>query len=109
MSEKSFNITDHINKKDIEIILEVNRKAIEIETEMVNQNEEIIKLLDIHKLNQQDIIDKIDDFIDENKKISTELTKKIEEINRDLFKIQVLFLTGILSLVVQLIQFFTKK
>ena len=109
MTDKPFNITDHINKKDMELILEVNRKAIEIETEMVNQNEEIIDLLDAHKKNQEDITTKINDFIEENDKISKDLTKKIEEINKDLFKIQVLFLTGIISLVMQIIQIFSKK
>ena len=69
MTDKPFNITDHINKKDMELILEVNRKAIEIETEMVNQNEEIIDLLDAHKSNQEEITTKINDFIEENDKI----------------------------------------
>ena len=34
-----------INRRDLDIILEVNKKSIEIETEVANQNEEIIELL----------------------------------------------------------------
>ena len=41
-----------LNKKDLEIILEVNRKAIEIETEVADQNEEIISLLNRNKEKQ---------------------------------------------------------
>ena len=33
-------INDQINKRDLEIILEVNRKSIEIETEVADQNED---------------------------------------------------------------------
>jgi hypothetical protein len=92
----SFN--DNINKKDLEIILEVNKKAIEIETEMVDQNEEIINLLTENKDNQELVDEKLDKII-----------KQCEDINKDLFKIQVLFLTGLLSLVVQVISIFFKK
>lgn len=38
-------MSDPINKRDLDLILEVNKKSIEIETEVANQNEEIIELL----------------------------------------------------------------
>lgn len=98
MTDKIVNINEHINKKDLEVILEVNRKAIEIETEMVDQNEEIINLLTDNKEQQELLDEKIDKLI-----------KQTDEMNKDLFKIQVLFLTGLLSLVVQVIQIFIKK
>ncbi len=79
MAEKPENL----NKKDLEIILEVNRKAIEIETEVADQNEEIISLLNYNK-------------------------EKIDKMEKDIFKIQVLFITGILGLIIQLIQLFKK-
>jgi uncharacterized coiled-coil protein SlyX len=41
MAERS----DQINKKDLELILDVNRRSIEIETERIEQNEEIISSL----------------------------------------------------------------
>jgi len=99
MSEKDniVNINEHLNKKDLELILEVNKKAIEIETAVVDQNEEVLDLLGKMKDKQ----DKGDEKLDK-------LIKQSDEINKDLFKIQVLFLTGLLSLVVQIIQIFKK-
>ena len=97
MTEKFFN-NEYVNRKDIELILEVNKKAIEIETEMVDQNEEIISALTELKSNQERIAEKVD-----------KVAEQIEKTNKDLFKIQVLFITGLLSLVVQIIQIFVKK
>jgi hypothetical protein len=94
-----------LNKRDLEIILEVNRKAIEIETEVADQNEEIISLLNRNK-------EKHDKTEEHLKKIDEKLDKAVkssEEMNKDLFKIQVLFATGLLSLVFQIIQMFMKK
>lgn len=98
MAEKIINTNERINKKDLEIILEINKKAIEIETEVGSQNEEIIELLTENKLKTKQIEEKIDKII-----------KQSEETNKDLFKIQVLFITGLLSLVVQVVQIFLKK
>ena len=42
-------VNNSFDKKDMEIILEINRKAIEIESEAVSQNEEIIDLISTHK------------------------------------------------------------
>lgn len=98
MSDKIVNINEIINKKDLELILEVNRKAIEIETEVVDQNEEIIKLLNQNKLQQDSIEDSLE-----------KLTKQSDEMNKDLFRIQVLFVTGLLSLVIQIAQMFLRK
>lgn len=99
MTDKIVNINEHIlNKKDLEIILEVNRKVIEIETEVVDQNEEIINLLTESKKLGEELDKKMDKLIDQS-----------DETNKDLFKIQVLFITGLLSLVIQVIQIFIKK
>lgn len=96
MVEKLNN--ENVRKKDLDLILEVNRKAIEIETEIAEQNEEIISTLsDIKKVQE-----------DQDKKID-KLVEKTEDINKDLFRIQVLFVTGLLSLVIQIIQIFLKK
>jgi len=91
-------LNEQLNKRDLEVFLEVNRKAIEIETEVAEQNEEIISLLNDNKKKQDDLGVKVDKLI-----------KQTEEINKDIFKIQVLFITGILSLVIQIIQMFMKK
>jgi hypothetical protein len=98
MSEKIIKIDEHVNKKDLELILEVNKKAIEIETEVADQNEEIIDSLNTIKENQE----KSDEQLEK-------LVKQSEETNRDIFKIQVLFVTGLLSLIVQIISIFLKK
>lgn len=99
------NLNDQINKKDLEVFLEINKKAIEIETEMVEQNEEIITLLNVNK-KQQDALDSRFDDVDIK---VDKIAKQAEEISKDLFKIQVLFITGLLSLVIQIIQIFVKK
>lgn len=89
---------DQFNKKDLEIILEVNKKAIEIETAVTDQNEEIIGLLNDCKDNQEKMDEKIDKLIEQ-----------AEDTSKDLFKIQVLFVTGLLALVAQIIQIFLRK
>lgn len=91
-------LVDQVNKKDLEIILEVNRKAVEIETEVAEQNEEIIGLLNDSKDTQESMEEKIDKLITQS-----------EETSKDLFKIQVLFVTGLLALVAQIIQIFMKR
>lgn len=122
---------DNVNKRDMEIILEVNRKAIEIGSANAELNEEIISLLNDSK----------NSFIDSNKEIAENLSKyndrialslinyneKIdsvdrkvdkkldhiieqnEKLSRDIFTVQVLFITGVLSLIMQVVQIFIKK
>lgn len=97
---------DQFDKKDLEIILEVNKKAIEIETTVADQNEEIIELLNNNKNEQAEIHNKLDEVLD-NK--LNKIIEKGEEISKDLFKIQVLFITGLLALVAQIIQIFLRK
>ena len=98
MSDKSLNLSDHINKRDLEIILEVNKKAIDIETEVAEQNEEIIALLQESKKREEEL-----------QKKAEKIHELAEDMNKDLFKMQVLFLSGLLSLVLQVIQMFLKK
>ncbi len=90
--------SENVKKKDLELILEVNKKAIEIESEVIEQNEEIIEALEDIKKVQAEHDKKIDKIVEQS-----------EETNRDLFKIQILFVTGLLSLVIQIIQIFVVK
>jgi hypothetical protein len=90
--------TEQLRKKDLELFLEVNKKAIEIDTEVAGQNEEIISLLNDNASAQNNIDAKVE-----------QLNKKIDDISKDLFKIQVLFITGILSLLIQIVQMIIKK
>lgn len=108
MSDKIISISDHINKKDLEVILEVNKKAIELETEMVDQNEEIIKVLLELKEKQVDLETSFTEIEETLSKMDEEIKEDITEINKNLFKIQVLFITGLLSLIVQIIQMIKK-
>lgn len=97
--------TEQLKKKDLELFLEVNKKAIEIETEVADQNEEIISLLNDVKSSQEIIKSKQENI----ETLQEKLVKKTDEIDRDLFKIQVLFITGVLSLLIQIVQIFIKK
>jgi hypothetical protein len=94
----TFSLTDQIKKKDLEIILEVNKKAVEIETEVAGQNEEIIESLSDSKDKQEIMDEKLD-----------KLVKQSDELTKDMFKMQVLYITGMLALVAQIIQIFLKK
>lgn len=96
--DKLIPLIERVNKRDLEIILEVNRKAVEIETAVADQNEEIINLLNDNQKSQEQIEEKLDKILE-----------KSEETAKDLFKIQVLFVTGLLALVAQIIQIFIKK
>jgi hypothetical protein len=96
--DKIIPLADQFNKRDLEIILEVNRKAVEIETAVADQNEEIIGLLNDSRDNQETMEEKLDKLINQS-----------EETSKDLFKIQVFFVTGLLALVAQIIQIFVKK
>jgi hypothetical protein len=92
------DLSEQLNKRDLEIILEVNRKAIEIETGVADQNEEILSTIDQIKIKIHESHDKIE-----------KLNKTTDEISKEIFKLQVLFVTGLLSIVVQIISFFIKK
>ena len=86
-----------LNKKDLELILEVNKKAIDIQTEVAEQHEDILECLVDLKKNQITQSEKID-----------KLVKQSEDTNRDIFKIQILFLSGLFSLIIQVIQLWKK-
>ena len=94
----SHDLSERLSKRDLEIILEVNKKAIEIETNVADQNEEIISDLSNLKEEQKKTNEKADKIV-----------KQVDELSKDIFKIQVLFVTGLISLVVQIIQIFLKK
>jgi len=92
------NKPDSINRKDLELIFEVNKKAIEVQTAVAEQNEDVMQLLNNNRDSNTDIHKKLDKVI-----------KQSDDTAKDIFKLQVLFITGLLSLVVQIIQIFLKK
>jgi hypothetical protein len=100
---------DALKRKDLDLILEVNKKAIEIETEVAEQNEEINSSLDKIKESEKDLDLKIDKRLDSQDEKLDKLIKQTDETNKDLFRMQVLFVTGLITLVAQIIEIFLKK
>ena len=110
MVEKSGN--DNVRKQDLELILEVNKKAIEIQTEVVEQHEEIMDSLDKIKANQTGQESR---FVKQSEQLDSQdekLDKLVEmggATDKTLFRIQVLFVTGALALIAQIVEIFLKK
>src|ERR1700722_5116443 len=104
-------MTDQINRKDLQVILEVNRKAVEIETVVAEKNEEIIAQLEKARETQLDQDIKINKMITANQEVKLDkILTMSEEISRSLFRFQVLWITGILGIIAQVISmFFFKK
>lgn len=129
---------ENVKKQDIDLIIEVNKKAIEVQNIVAGQNEETIESLakiqenlgalkvqvennaDNIKKELADKIDKVNDRVDklndktsEFKKTSeekiAEIKKISEETNKDLFKMQIAIITGFLTLIMQIVQLFIKK
>jgi hypothetical protein len=95
---------DILNKRDLEIVLEVNKKSILIEMEVASQNEEIIKELEASEIRDDEILKQVETLNE-----TVDIIKKISEENsKDIYKIQILFLTGLLSLIIQIIQILKK-
>ena len=97
---------EQFNRRDLEIILEANRKAVEIEIAVADRNEEIIDLLTSNKLLTEQMDSKLDKLVEQ--KIN-KLLEKNEEISKDLFQIRVLYIAAILTIVAQIIEIFLKK
>jgi len=103
--EKSGHPDERLTSRDVDLILEVNRRAIEINNTVSEQNEDIIRRLTESKERIDKMLDKMDRLYEKSEKMS----KQVEDMNKDIFKIQILFATGIASLIIQLIQMFFKK
>ncbi len=98
-----------LDKDDIDLLLEVNKKAIELQTEIANQYEEIIDALeemDDETAHNKDNIEKI---IEVNKNLKDDfdkLSKDIKEIKDSMFKTGVLISAGIVSIIIQIVEIF---
>jgi seryl-tRNA synthetase len=131
---------DFLSSRDLELILSVNKKGIEINLEVERQNEKILTFLEELKENGTFYQKKLEEILDEaedvNRKVvstdkssidefediknildkiedtQSDVKKKIEELERANFKLQVLLGSSIftsLAGVVQLIIQFTHK
>lgn len=111
------------SKNEINTILDVNKKAIELHTEVSGQYEEIIDEFDELDSSHKKILTELDSstkkILAESdksaKKISdiedevSSIKKNIDKIDRDLFKISVIMSSSIISLILTIIQMFIKK
>lgn len=87
------NRNDNIlEKSDIETIIKVNNKAIELQTEISDQFEDVISL--VKKTNDE--INRVSDDV-------KDIKKEITDLNKLQFRILLLLSSGVISLLVQII------
>lgn len=93
-----------LEKSDLYTIIQVNNKAIEIQSEITSQYEEVIESLETVSDSNNKIVDKIAEIKLDHKDIKAD----IKEINKTQFKILVLLSAGVLNLIVQIISMLKK-
>ena len=101
-------VNNSFDKKDMEIILEINRKAIEIESEAVSQNEEIIDLISTNKDKLDILNSEIIGIKNDLKNICNIIEKikdKTDDMDKSFFQIKVVFTSGIFICLLQIAEF----
>ena len=112
-----------LQRSDLDTIIEVNNKAIELHTEVADAYETIIEKIDESTTHQGKILNEIEAFderletqqnkieerVDEIKDEVKYIKEEIKEINKSQFRIQVLLVSGVLSVIAQIISLFLKK
>lgn len=98
MSDLFKNKDDRISKHDIDVIMEVNKRSIQVQTEVMAQNEDIADELSDIKKSQ----------ICQDKKID-KLVKNSEDFSKELFQMKTLLLTSFVNIILQVISFLIKK
>ena len=99
------NVTEYIYKRDIDMMMQVNSKAVELQAAVADQNEEIIEMLKlIVKQNEQSEHQKKDMGAKLDK-----LVKANEELAKDLFKFQIMAISGFVAIILQVVSVFMKK
>jgi chromosome segregation ATPase len=92
-----------ITSNELEYILDVNRKAVQIYSDVANQNEEMIKKLD--KLS--DKIDLIEKHTEEtNKSLTLEVEDRIKSIDKSIFRLIIILSSTGVGLIYTIIQSF---
>jgi len=132
--KKEINVpTANISTSDLQHMLDVNTKIVAIYSEVANQNEEIIEILELSSginkntnenitklfpdgldLRITKILDKLDkitaDKIDKILELSNKIDKKTEELDRKLFQLQIVMGSSVtLAIVAAIIQQFIMK
>jgi len=99
-----------ISKNDIETILKVNKEAIELQTQVSSQYEEIIEeiseLTDVNK-KLKEATEKIKEEVSDLKKIKEDISeiKKINQENKEaLLKLNIVLGSGIITTIIAIIQ-----
>jgi hypothetical protein len=86
-------VQEQLQKKDLDILTEIHRRSIEISVEVAEQNSEMLNSLSNIKDSNGHLDTKID-----------KLVKLSEDIDRTLFRLGVVMATGVIGIVVQIIQ-----
>jgi len=107
------NNKDTITNSDIETILDVNRKAIEIHSEVGRQNEIILEDLDDKQKMMERNDEKLDSILriveETNTAIKTNIEDKIDEIEKNLFRLIVILSTVGVGTIIAIIQAFIHR
>ncbi len=104
-TQEMTQVTEYIYKRDIDMMMQVSSKAVELQAAVADQNEEIIE-----KLNK--VIEQNEKSSSQKKEMETKIDKIVkshEELARDVFRIQVLFISGFVGIILQIVSIFLKK
>jgi chromosome segregation ATPase len=103
----------NITESDIDSILDVNKKAIEIHSEVGRQNENIIEDLESKEKLLEELKDKINDIMDvvreTNAAIKNKMETKVEEIEKNMFRLVAILTTIGVGTIIAFLQAFLKK
>jgi len=103
MTLKMKNDDTNITSKELEYILEVNRKAVSIYTEVAQQNESIVSTLD--KLETK--INNIEKVVDAtHQSIKEQIEEKVEKIEKNLFRLLIILSSTGVGMIYTVVQSF---
>lgn len=94
-----------VSRHHIDNMMTATQKAIELKSEMITQNKLIIST-------QENIKYKIESIIHETTKITDyckKMEKEMEQTAKDLWKFQILAISGFIAIILQIISIFLKK
>ena len=104
---------DSITGADLDIILDVNKKAIEIHTEVGRQYEEIMEDLEMKQKSIDELQIKIDGMsktIHEiHSSVKQSIEKKIDEMEKNLFRLIAILTTIGVGTIIAIVQSYLRK
>ena len=96
---------DYVSRKDMDIIFETNKRAIELNNEVSGQYEETIENLGDIKTAQSSGNVKLEEIIEQNEKI----IQQNEELSKDILLVKIFFSTTLVQIVIGIIQLLMHK